>query len=320
MSAGLIPNRTLLAKADLQISDLLTDGGHLEPEDAKNFIRLMIRRAVLMAMVIVDPMKSPKKQLSKLRFADEVLKPGVSGQALASGDRSKPNLSEVELDAKLFKAEVRLNNEVLEDSIEQGNLKNTVMQEFAKAVSRDAEKVAIRGDTASASPLLAVLDGFIKQATSNVVVAGGVTLAQDIFRDMLKTMPIEFQQDERGLKYLTSSNAERDYRDAVANRADAAGVRALGADAQSAAKMAYTGIDVEKIPLFPEDLGGGGDETVVLLTDPSENMVIGFHREMSMETDKDVTSGELIMVMSLRMDAKYKEETAVVKATGVTVS
>lgn len=319
MSAGLMPNRTLLAKADLALSDLLNDGGLLEPEDAQKFIRILIKRATMLPVITVEPMRSPKKQLSKIRFAGKVLKPGVSGQALASGDRSKPDLSEVELDAKLFKAEVRLNNEVLEDSIEQGNLRNTVMQEMAKAVSRDMEDVVINGDTASGDALLAVLDGLIKQATSNVVVAGGVTLDVDTLRDSMKAMPIEFMADKSQMKYWTSPNADLDYRDAVSNRADAAGVRALGADAQSAAKMAWTGIDIDAVPLFPENLGGGTNETVLLLSQP-DNMHVGIHRELRLETDKDITSGELILVMSMRFDVKYVEETAVVKATGITVS
>lgn len=319
MNAGLMSNRSLLAKADLALSDLLTDGGLLEPEDAQRFIRILIRRATMLPVVTVEPMRSPKKQLSKIRFIGEVLKPGVSGQALASGDRSKPDLSEVELDAQLFKAEVRLNNEVLEDSIERGNLRNTVMQEMAKAVSRDMEKVVIQGDTASANALLAVLDGIIKQATSNIVLAGGVSLAQDVLRDMLKAMPTEFMADKSQMRFWTSTDAEIDYRDALANRADAAGVRALGSDASTEASVAYTGIGVDSVPLFPEDLGGGSNETVVLLTQP-DNIHVGIHREMRLETDKDVSSGELIMVMSMRFDVKYVEETAVVKATGVTVS
>ena len=43
----------------------------------------------------------------------------------------------MELDAKLFKAEVRLNNEVLEDSIERGQLRQTIMQLMAEAIARE---------------------------------------------------------------------------------------------------------------------------------------------------------------------------------------
>ena len=81
----------------------------------------------------------------------------------------KPDLSDVELDAKLFKAEVRLSDEVLEDSIERGELRQTIMEMLADAIARDMEDVAINGDTASVDPFLATMDGILKQgrATSS---------------------------------------------------------------------------------------------------------------------------------------------------------
>lgn len=316
--SGVTPNSSLIQKADMALSDLTSAGG-LEPEDAKKFIRLAIKKATLLKTLAMPTMNSPKKQLSKLRFGGRVLKPGKPGQALLSGDRSKPDLTEVELDTELFRAEVRLHDEILEDNIERGSLKNTVMQEMAKAVSRDWEDVVINGDTTSSDPTLAVLDGILKQITSHTVAAGGVSLDTETLRDVIKAMPIEFQGDKTQMKFWTSVNAEHDYRDAIANRMDAAGVRALGADARSAASVGYAGVEVKPIPLFPEDLGGGSNETAVVYTDP-ENVAVGVQRQIKMETGRDITSGQFIVVMNLRFDVKLVEETAAVKATGVTVS
>jgi hypothetical protein len=71
--------------------------------------------------------------------------------------------------------------------------------------------------------------------------------------------------------------------------------------------------------LFPENLGGGTDETVVLFCDP-KNITFGIQRSIRLETDKDISAGEIIMVMSTRWDVKYAHEPAVVKATGVKVA
>lgn len=319
MPAGLTENRTLLEKADLALSDLLTDGGLLNPEQAQKFIRILIKRAVVMPMATVEAMKSPKKQIDKIRFAGRVLRAGQPGVALGVGDRAKPDLGpQVELDAKLFKAEVRLNNEVLEDSIEQGNLKNTVMQELAKAVSRDLEDVSLNGDVASADPFLAQLDGIIKQSTSNLVNGGTTSLNKGTLRDMLKAMPSEFLVNKADMVYFTSVDAEIDYRDSIANRATASGDAALGAMATGQDMVRYTGIPVVPVPLMPENLGAGTNETVSIFTDP-KNINYGFHRQIRMETDKDISSGEIIMVVSLRFDVKFAHEPAVVKATDITV-
>ena len=44
-----------------------------------------------------------------------------------------------------------------------------IMEMMAEAISRDMEEVLINGDTLSADPFLAVMDGVLKQATSNIV-------------------------------------------------------------------------------------------------------------------------------------------------------
>lgn len=71
---------------------------------------------------------------------------GSEATALAQADRAVPNLGKAELDAQLFKAEVRLNNEVLEDPIERGQLRQTIMQLMAEAIARDVDEVVIQGE------------------------------------------------------------------------------------------------------------------------------------------------------------------------------
>ena len=66
MPEGLTPNKTLLEKADLSLNDLLVDGGLLVPEQAARFVRILIKRSVLMGMATVQPMKSPKATQNRI--------------------------------------------------------------------------------------------------------------------------------------------------------------------------------------------------------------------------------------------------------------
>jgi hypothetical protein len=77
-------------------------------------------------------------------------------------------------------------------------------------------------------------------------------------------------------------------------------------------------VPVLEVPLFPENLGAGGNLTNAVLTDP-KNVNIGIWRNIRVETDKLVSEGVLIIVATLRFDVKYAEETAVVKAINVKV-
>lgn len=311
----MIGNRSLIQKADLALSDLLTDGGALVAAQARRFIRTLIDESVIMPASTVVPMRAPKQLIERIRFGTRVLRAGTEGQALSSADRAKPDLEKSELDSQLFKAEVRLNNEVLEDSIEGGSLRNTIMTILGERVALDMDEVIINGDTTSADPFLAKFDGILKQASLNVVPNGVAPLSKTTFKDMLKAMPSEFLRNKRRMRFFTSVDAEIDYRDTLNARETTAGDRYLLEDAP----VMYSGVPIMDVPLFPEDLGVGANETNVLLTDP-KNINVGIWRKITMETDKDISAGVLVIVATLRFDVKYAEPKATVKATEVTVS
>lgn len=307
-------NKTILEKADMALSDLTT-GGLLVPEQAQRFIRILIDEAKVMKLATVTPMKSHTQETNKIRFGNRILRAGAENTALAAADRAVPQTSKVQLVAKLFKAQVDLTYEVLEDSIEQETLKNTIMQLMGEAIARDLDEILVRGDTASADTFLAQFDGILKSATSNIVNAGGVALTKSTLRDMLKAMPSPFLRDKSALRFMTSVDAEIDYRDSLSNRFTATGDRAL----DGAAPVGYGGVPVMDVPLFPENLGAGADETNVLLLDP-KNVNVGIWRQIQIETDKDIQAGKVIIVVTLRADMKYMHEPAVVKANAVKVA
>lgn len=309
---GYLSNRTILEKADLALADLTAGGGILKPAQAQKFMRLLIKESVLMKMATVIPMASPKQQISKIKFGSRILRPGQEATALALADRAKPDLSSVELDAQLFKAEVRLSDEVLEDSIERGELRQTIMEMMAEAISRDMEEVLINGDTVSVDPFLAVMDGVLKQATSNVVDAAGAPISKTLLQSMLKTLPSEHLRDKKAMRFMTSVDAELDYRNTLADRATVAGDRLLESDTP----VLHGGVPVQPVPLFPENLGAGNDQTAIVLCNP-KNIHVGIWRQIRLESDRDISEGTLKIVATLRFDVKYAEEQGVAKAINV---
>lgn len=308
----MIENRSLLAKADLALSDLVSDGGYLQPAQAKKFIRVMIKRAKLSSRIHVTPLDSPTQLVEKIRFAGQVLQPGTPGVALSEGQRAKPDLGKVQWDAQMFKAEVRLNNAVLEQSIERGNLKGTIMDELSKAVGRDAEKVLIQGNTSSADPLLAQLDGILVKATTNTVNAGSTRVDADLLDSMLRQLPKEFISESDQMEYMTSVNAQLDYNKWLQARGTGYGDKVL----ENGGIPKYHKIPVEDYTLFPETGFTGSDETNVLLSHP-KNIDYGILKKVRLDTGKDVSAGVLIIVVETWFDVIFVEETATVKAYNV---
>ncbi len=302
-------NRSLLQKADLAIADL-TSGGLLLTQQVDKFFEIMIKQAVLTSMVSVSPMRGPVHRFDKTRFGSRVLKPGTEATALPVAYRSKPDLCYIELSSSLLKAEARMSEEVLEDQIEHETFQSTVLQMLGKAVARDLDFLLAQGDTTSGDALLAVFDGFIKQATTNVVSAGGVKLNKAVLRDMIKTMPDEFANEP--LTYITNRQAKIDYKDSLADRATPLGDSNVAANGD----VTFQDYKIVTVPEFPNNLGTGTNETRVLLCDP-KNMLMGVQREIKVKMAEDIVAGQFIIVVSLRVAAKYMHEPAVVKATGV---
>ncbi len=312
---GITENRTILRKAQLAVGDLTTDGGLLVPRQSARFIRVLIKQSRLLQDVFVRPMGSPKELIETIRFGSRVLRPGVEGVALPEGDRVKPDLTKKELDAKLFKAEAPITDEVFEDNIERTALRNTLMQILSDAVSRDMEEVIINGDTASIDAFLAQFDGVLKQTTSNVVDATSSTLTKSVLKDTWKAMPKEFRRLKDRMRFYTNSDAVTDYADSVSDRATGAGDQAL----QQNVDQRYTGVPVVPVSLYPELTSGPDVLTQMTLTDPM-NIRVGIHRAIRMEVDRDVRAGITFLVVTMRMDVKLVTEEATVKTIAIKIN
>ena len=310
--SGLMDNKTILEKADINLGDLTTDGGLLVPAQARQFIRIAIDNAVVMRMATVRPMRSPKQEIDKIRFGSRILRAGTEARALSETDRSKPDTTKVELDAQLFKAEVRLSDEVLEDNIERGSLRTTVMQLMAERIALDMDEMIVNGDTTSTDPFLAQFDGMLRASTSNTFDATNSRLNKTVLKETLRQMPTEFRKNQLALKYFTSVDAKLDYHDSQADRATNLGDSRLENDAT----VRYQGVQVVPVPVFPDELGGSTNQTQMILTDP-KNIAVGIWRNVRMETDKIIQEGVLLIVATLRFDFKYIEETATVKSINI---
>lgn len=306
------PNKTIMAKADMEVADLISDGGYLQEEQAEQFIVDMIKESVLLQLVTVKSQKSHTRLIDKIGISGRVLRPGTSGHALAAADRVKPTTDQVTLSTTLMKSEIRLTDEVLEDNIEGGDFKTTAREMMSEHTALDVDDLLANGNTASADPLLALFDGMIEAAGAHVVAGGVVPIAKSMLKDAIKAMPSQYNRKKASQRFLTSEDATIDYHDYLADRATGLGDKKVVDDSPDK----YGNRAILGVPVFPDNLGVGNDETVILLLDP-KNAQWGVWRNIRVETDRDVTTGEWIMVTSLRQGFAYQEEDAVVKVTEV---
>jgi HK97 family phage major capsid protein len=303
-----------IAKADLGTSDL-SSGGLLAPAQVKEFYELIIDESALLPQVTTVTMPSPTYEISKMGFTSRMLRGATEGSPLPIGDRSKPELGKVQITTQEFIGEARMSYGVIEDNIINGTFVDYAMRLAAKRIATDMEDIVINGDTASAIDPLNKMDGVLKQATSLVVNAGGVRLDKSTLKKIVQTLPSRYLKSQKNLAFFTSKNAVIDYADSLSNRNTALGDEKLLRVSQAE----YMGYPIIPVPMFPEDLGGGSNMTSLLFLDP-KNIHVGMTREVRIETTRDISARELIMVVTVRFGVKYQHEPALVKATNILAS
>lgn len=314
-------NRELIRKADWAVSDLISSGGLLNPEQANVFIRKLLVQPTLLRQTRSVTMNSPTMKINKLQFDQRILRPGVSNTPLSAGDRSKPITEQVELNSKEQIAEVRLPYDLIEDNIERGNIgqltseltgtpsqggiKDTIMTLIAERVALDLEELAINGDTAIiGDPYLSQLDGYMVQANANIVNNLGAGVSKGMFKQGLQTMPDQYLRNLTAMRHYLSVDQEISYRDSLGNRETTLG----DAQIQGVAPVFGMGVPVDRVSLIPNQQG--------LFTNPL-NLIWGIHRKIHMEADKDITARVVIIVVTTRVDFLIEEVEAVVRYDNV---
>lgn len=299
--------KSIIEKADIAVSDLIGTGGYLNPMQANTFIRMLIDQPTLINEIRTVPMNAPTMEINKIGFTSRILHVApASGLALAAASRSKPTTAKVTLTTKEVIAEVHLPYDVIEDNIERGALEDTIMALIAERAALDLEELIITGNTGSSDPYLALVNGVLAQATSHIVNYGaaGSTISKTVFKDALKTMPNKYMRDRNAMRFYVSPDVETEYADSLSNRQTPLGDQKVTGWMPN---YAY-GIQVKPVALMPDH--------DMIFTFP-KNIIFGVQRQIMIETDRDIRSRVLIIVLTMRLDLKFEEEDAVVKSTGL---
>lgn len=314
-------NQELARRADLVISDLTSNGGMLDAEQANTFIDKVMEQPTILRQVRQVRMNAPERKINKIGFDSRILKAAPQGTTpyekdtgggndryLLAADRSKPTTSQISLHTSEIIAEVRLPYEVLEDNIEGESFESHIMRLIAERASVDLEEWALWADTGSGDAYLALQDGYMKRIHSHVVNNTGAGVGPSMFEAGLLAMPQRYLRSTANMKHIVSVANTIKYRSKVAERATGYGDSML----TGAAPIYAMGVPVESAPMLAVQNSG----TQGLLIVP-QNLIFGIQRQIQVETDKDIRSREIIIVLTLRAALQIEEEDACVKYTNI---
>ncbi len=313
-------NQELAKRADLVIADLQANGGMLDAEQSKVFIDKVLEQPTLLRQIRQVRMNAPERKVNKIGFDSRILRAarqgttpyekdnGTNDRYLPAAERSKPTTSQIELKTSEIMAEIRLPYETLEDNIEGESFESHVMRLIAERAAVDLEEWALWADTASGDTFLALQDGFLKRMTTHVVNNAAAGVSPELFEQGLLAMPQKYLRQTANLKhFVTVANTIR-YRGKVAQRSTGYGDSML----TQGGPIYAMGVPVEAAPM----LAVQGSGNAGFLTHP-QNLLFGIQRQIQVETDKDIRSREIVIVLTLRAALGIEEEDATVKYTNI---
>lgn len=311
-------SNALLAKADLAIADLQSNGGYLEDEQAAAFVRKLIKSPTLLSEVRTVEMRSPVRQINKIQFGQRIMRAAPAiGSALSSGQRAAPSTEQVLLQTFETVAVVYLGYDVLEDNIERigslgqhmdaggsalsGGLRDTIVDLMAERAALDLEELALNGDSASADSYLALNDGFLVETETNGNIAdfNGAQISKELFKVGMQILPDQYHRGQAQMRHYISVDQDIEYRNTIASRATGAGDNFL----QGQQNPTPFGVPTRQVMTMPEDKG--------LFVNP-KNLIMGIQRQILMEFDKKIEERQYVIALSVRLDFQVEEAEAAV--------
>lgn len=296
--------REILAKADTSVSDLL-DGGKLNAEQSDKFYESVIEQAVLLGDVRTVQMPSDKYNIDKIAFGSRMWRAAPSsGTPLASEDRYRPTYDQVQLDVNEIIAEFRIPYDVLEDNIEKDQLQDTFMSMASRRTSADFEELLIQGNTSSDDPFLALSDGALALAGNPYDGSSLSAIDKEVFKAAMDNMPAKYFRNLNDMKFYMSPHNTVEYRYSLAGR---------GTDLGDESYVNRPGLSAFGVPVASADFMPGAN---ILFTFP-QNLILGIHRDIMIETERDIRNRELVVVMTSRIDVKMEEPEAAVNVSNL---
>lgn len=299
-------------KARLTLDYLNANGGELPEEVVDRFLIVTIKESNFLSSVKTVKMNSRTYRVPTWEFGSRALHVRTRGQALADAKRTTPTTAGPTITAYDYGAEIVLERENLESGVEGSGMINLIMRELMKRVKEDAAEIAIKSNTGSGDADLANFNGYYTAVTTNTVAAGTTRLSRTNATSLFKTVPSQFRSANSTIR--TSVNALIDYSNSIGDRPTQLGDRALGKWYDE-----WQGKKIVGDQEFPENLGGGTNETIAICAN-EKNYCVGFHRQITADNDKDIRAGTIFVVFTVRMGAAWAVEKAAAKMTGLLAS
>lgn len=256
-------NEELIQKAVITTAAIAA-AGKLNPEQADEFINLVIDVTGLAGKVRVVRFRGDQLEIDKMSVGKRVAVP--KAEATDPGLRRGVSTSKISLEPKEIMVPFEISDEFMQENIQGESVEDLIITMMATQFANNLEELYIEGnllgpadyegnliDGGSMSNVIvdsfmALADGWLKKAgTDHVVDAAGADISSGIFSELIKEMPDKWKRVRKNMKFFISTDHEQNYRQTVSSRATAAGDVALS----TTQNLTPFGVELVPLSLLP---------------------------------------------------------------------
>jgi len=250
-------------------SGAFAHGGALNPEQAKQFLRIIRDNTAALGAIRLEEMDRLQKDIDKLFIGEPVSEHVLEGHGPpAANEVRRPVFARVQLDCnnKKIRSVWPATTEALQTGIERGRqMEQTLFESAVQKVGDDQEFLFWQGDTAfaggitPAAKLLETTDGIGKISRgAHILDAEGAVISHELFAVAIRTLP-KHVIPRPDLRWWMSVNTAIDWMSVFGDR------QTGGGDAAIEGRMikpygipifskSYDGVERYGVPHIPSDL------------------------------------------------------------------
>lgn len=300
-------------KADLTVDYIESQGARLPLPLARELIAQIQAEPTILNMIPLQTMRAQIEPVGPVAdFVGNGLMLDVPGTSSTSDTRVSLDISSQTLTAVNYKAVTELYYQVERENVIKQGIGNFIRDRFAKLVSRNAEKIAIQGDTLSGDTMLATNNGWIKQAkTAGYYLdwsGAPVQVDDQPFYSCYQAIDPAYLQNPQDCMFLVNPRAEGAYAAYLQNARNAMGNRRVNPDYEG--QLEFFGIALRRCYQIPQD-------TIMLV--PKSNLVWGIWQEMNLKEQEFVDPGFYLYVLRISFDVKFIHPAGVMVLEGLDI-
>ncbi|MDR1648877.1 MAG: hypothetical protein LBR71_01335 [Synergistaceae bacterium] len=292
-------NRKIVAKDSITSANFRGDGkgGYLNPEQSKEFLRMMFDATDFLKDIQTFTMRAPTKDLDYMKLDSRIIRPGVEGVApdeIFEIDTAKQTLTTTEVILPFD-----ITDNVLEDIIEGGNADENIAKMMTDQFGNDLCDLSLNGDTSvtggvTDEKFLKIGDGFVKIAkgsadTHKFNTGGSTDYRGDVFPALLAALPNRYKRRKSELRFYVSPSVSEAYIRQLAIRETKLGDESL----VTGMAQRFSGIQLFECEFMPDD---------VLILTSNKNLATGIFRDVKAERERSARERKTKYTVTMRLD------------------